>query len=90
MFTSIRHFHPKHNPDAEQDAFNDLCIEVGADMEARLNVKREDGYTGWDDPDAVSEADLLRLLNDNVRDRDWLDVLCIAAILWNRTYEETH
>lgn len=59
-------------------------------MNGKFIQKKEEGYTGWDDPEECSEDHLVRKLYANVEQEDWVDVANIAAILWWRKHNLTN
>lgn len=76
------------------DGIESLALEMVAarfynEIGHRLEAKRLAGYTGWDDPAAVSDEKLIDRLRMNVAKGDWADVGALAALLWNRAQRGT-
>lgn len=53
-------------------------------MKAKLAVKREDGYSGWDDPDDCSVEHLSYLLVQHLHKGDPIDIANFAMMLHQR------
>lgn len=70
---------------SESIALDRLVDRFAAKMKQKLQKKRREGYTGWNDPGFVN--DLARFLSEHVttaqRDpHQWIDVANFAAMLW--------
>ena len=69
----------------EQKHHDDLAVDAFAKaMRTRLKARREDGRSGWDDPDQVSGDQLSKMLRDCVEKGDTVDVANFACFLYNR------
>lgn len=67
----------RHSDDVAVDRF-------AAAMKAKLAKKREQGYSGWDEPDECTVDSLARMLVEHLPKGDTVDIANFAMMLWNR------
>ncbi|GLI25640.1 hypothetical protein GGQ86_000373 [Xanthobacter flavus] len=66
-------------------ANDEIAVDrFGEAMKAKLAVKREQGYGGWDDKEQCSAEHLSRLLREHVEKGDPVDVANFAMMLYQR------
>ena len=66
-----------HPDDLAVDRFHEA-------MKAKLAKKRDEGYSGWEDPEQCTMLRLLRLLESHIRKGDPVDVSNIAMMIHQR------
>ena len=54
------------------------------EMRDKLEAKRLQGRSGWDDPDQCSIESLWELLEEHVQKRQAIDIGNFAMMIWNR------
>jgi hypothetical protein len=67
----------------EEEALNALVDTFAAEMKKKLQAKREDGFHGWDYPDASAEIRTKYRQHLRRKNNQWVDVANLAAMLWN-------
>ncbi len=48
---------------------------------ARLQNKEAKGWDGWDDPQ--NKTSMMEALHDNIKKKQWIDVMNFAMFQWN-------
>ena len=59
----------------------DLVFESADAMMRKLYKKHLEGFSGWDKKKVISDTDLICKLYQNINDKDWIDVMALAAML---------
>ena len=72
----------KHGTEDEALVVLVRCFAV--EMLTKLDKKAKEGFSGWDDPDTISDGMLLESLKRHLRRGNYVDVANLAAFLWNR------
>lgn len=85
--SSEKHIH-KNAPDwfnrhAEERALDALINNFTKELKLKLIEKRNEGKSGWDDPE-WSEENIRHQLIEHIAKGDMLDVAAFAMFLWNR------
>ena len=70
---------------SEEAALNALVDAFAAEMKAKLQTKREDGFHGWDYLDAMPAIHRKYRQHLRRQNNQWVDVANLAAMLWNAT-----
>ena len=55
------------------------------EMKAKLRIKMNHGYSGWDKPE--NKGMILEKLSWNLKEKDYVDVANLAMMLWNFSRE---
>jgi hypothetical protein len=64
---------------------DDIAVDrFAVAMKTKLERKRAEGRSGWDDPEQCSVVDLERMLHEHVTKGDPVDIGNFAMMLWNR------
>ncbi|MBO0142299.1 hypothetical protein JZX87_14120 [Agrobacterium sp. Ap1] len=64
---------------------DDIAVDrFVAAMKAKLAKKRDEGYSGWEDPEQCTMLRLLRLLENHIHKGDPVDVSNIAMMIHQR------
>jgi len=63
-------------------------------MFLRLEEKEQKGFTGWDDPQKVSDEELVDRIFDKTdsarsSEKNCIDMACLALMLWYRQFMRT-
>ena len=59
----------------------DLVFKSADAMMRKLYKKHLEGWRGWDKDEVISDDQLIAKLRDNVDQKDWIDVMALAAML---------
>lgn len=59
----------------------DLVFQSADAMMRKLYKKHLDGWRGWDKDAVISEEYLIAKLRQNLDQKDWIDVMTLAAML---------
>jgi hypothetical protein len=68
---------------SDEAALNALVDAFAAEMKAKLQAKREDGFHGWDYLDAMPMIHRKYRQHLRRKNNQWIDVANLAAMLWN-------
>ena len=63
----------------------DLVFQSADAVMRKLYKKHLDGWRGWDNEDVVSDEQLVAKLKRNLEEKDYIDVMALAAMLNYRT-----
>ena len=63
--------------------------EFTSKMRKKLQQKKEEGFTGWDDP-AWPDEDIIGKIKKNLLSGDMVDVANLAMFLWNKKIGRAH
>jgi len=81
MIRSINYVPEEAKKQAETQALGALMNKFTDEMAGKLMSGVAEGKTGWDDPDGFEK--LQAQLLENLKLADWVDVACLAMLIWN-------
>lgn len=74
---------------SEEEALRELIHAFSEAMLKKLLKKLKEGYSGWDNPEAVTVPHIRKMIRKNIVSNDPIDTANFAAFWWNQTNGKT-